>query len=139
MTLANKIRNIRLGLGLTMEEFAERIDDNSRSGTVANWETGKNAPNPKRLKRIAELAGISVEELTSETQTIKIGEQIKRIRKTKGFTQNELAEFSGLSRSYLSDIENNRKNPSVETVKKLAESFNMKLVISFEPNESIGG
>ena len=49
-----------------MEEFIERIDNKpgkGRSGTVNNWESGKNAPNKQRLKRIAELGGVSVEYL----------------------------------------------------------------------------
>ncbi|MEE6704442.1 helix-turn-helix transcriptional regulator [Limosilactobacillus reuteri] len=64
--LGRRIRAIRLQLGLTMEDFIERIDSKpgrGRSGTVNNWETGKNAPNKKRLQKIAELGGVSVEYL----------------------------------------------------------------------------
>lgn len=64
--LGRRIRAIRLRLGLTMEDFIERIDSKpgrGRSGTVNNWETGKNAPNKKRLKKIADLGGVSVEYL----------------------------------------------------------------------------
>lgn len=59
-----RIKNIRLLLGLTMEDFIERIDGKpgkGRSGTVNNWETGKNAPNKQRLQRIAELGNVSVD------------------------------------------------------------------------------
>lgn len=58
-----RIREIRLSLGLTMEEFIEKIDGKSgkgRSGTVNNWETGQNSPNKKRLKSIASLGNVSV-------------------------------------------------------------------------------
>ena len=64
--LGRRIKAIRLQLGLTMEDFIERIDGKpgrGRSGTVNNWETGKNAPNKKRLQKIAELGGVSVEYL----------------------------------------------------------------------------
>lgn len=64
--LGQRIRAIRLKLGLTMEDFIERIDNKpgrGRSGTVNNWETGKNAPNKQRLKKIAKLGGVSVEYL----------------------------------------------------------------------------
>ncbi|EJF00409.1 MAG: helix-turn-helix transcriptional regulator [Liquorilactobacillus hordei] len=61
--IGNHIRMIRLDLGLTMDEFAKKIDDKAKSGTVANWETNKNAPNKKRLKKIAELGNTSVEHL----------------------------------------------------------------------------
>lgn len=64
--LGRRIKAIRLKLGLTMEEFIERIDNKpgrGRSGTVNNWEAGKNAPNKQRLKKIADLGGVSVEYL----------------------------------------------------------------------------
>lgn len=64
--IGHRIKNIRLRLGLTMEEFIERIDGKpgkGRSGTVNNWETGKNAPSKQRLRKIADMAGISVNSL----------------------------------------------------------------------------
>lgn len=61
--VGNRIKNIRKNLGLSMDEFASKIDDKAKSGTVSNWETGKNLPNNERLKRIAELGNISVETL----------------------------------------------------------------------------
>lgn len=59
-----RIRDIRKNkLGLSMSAFAKEIDDKSKSGTISNWETGKNLPNNERLKRIAELGETSVEYL----------------------------------------------------------------------------
>lgn len=59
-----RIRQIRKNiLGVSMAEFGSRIDDKAKSGTVSNWETGKNLPNNERLKRIAELGNMSVDEL----------------------------------------------------------------------------
>lgn len=46
-----------------MSEFASRIDGKAKSGTISNWETGKNLPNNERLKRIAEIGNIDVNEL----------------------------------------------------------------------------
>ncbi len=51
-----------------MNEFGNLIDSNVKSGTVTNWESGKNAPNKKRLKRIADLCGVSVDFLLNGTQ-----------------------------------------------------------------------
>ncbi len=66
--VGSRIRIIRKGMGLSMSAFAERInrilnEKKIRSGTVSNWETGKNLPNKERLKAIAEVGGISVNEL----------------------------------------------------------------------------
>ncbi|CAM3133059.1 helix-turn-helix domain-containing protein [Lactiplantibacillus plajomi] len=57
---AKRIKAVRIKLGLTMEEFAQKIDEKASSGTVANWETGSNLPNATRLARIADLGHVSV-------------------------------------------------------------------------------
>ena len=41
---------------------------------------------------------------------MNIGENIKKVRKEQNATQEEFAKKLEISRSYLSDIENNRKN-----------------------------
>ena len=65
--VGQRIRNIRIELGLTLNEFAEKVDgtksDIERAGRVHMWENGYNLPNSKRLKVIAKIAGITVDEL----------------------------------------------------------------------------
>ncbi|MDT2849720.1 helix-turn-helix transcriptional regulator [Vagococcus carniphilus] len=63
--VGGRIKSIRTFKGLSMDEFAKMIDDKAKSGTVANWETGKNLPNNARLKKIAEIGGVSVNYLLS--------------------------------------------------------------------------
>ena len=62
-SVGERIKRIREELGISMSEFALLIDDKAKSGTVANWETGKNLPNRKRLNRIAELGNTTVNQL----------------------------------------------------------------------------
>ena len=54
---------------------------------------------------------------------MKIGENIKRIRTNKRLTQGEFAKEVGISRSYLGDLENNRKSPTVETLEKISSKM----------------
>ncbi|MBC6315291.1 helix-turn-helix domain-containing protein [Listeria grandensis] len=61
--VGNRIKQIRRNLGLTMESFAHLVDPNAKSGTVSNWETGKNLPNNRRLTKIAKIGGITIDEL----------------------------------------------------------------------------
>ncbi|MDK0890738.1 helix-turn-helix domain-containing protein [Clostridium perfringens] len=58
---------------------------------------------------------------------MKIGTNLQRIRKAKDpkITQQDLAKATGLSRSYLSDIEHNRYNPSLDTTIALAEALDV--------------
>ncbi|RDW20059.1 hypothetical protein CWR48_04870 [Oceanobacillus arenosus] len=58
---------------------------------------------------------------------MSIGDNIKAIRKERKLTQEQLAKVMNISRSYLSDIENNRKNPSSKTIEALAEKLNVSM------------
>ena len=56
-----RIREIRLARGETLEEFGQLFG--SSKGVVNNWEKGRNLPNKRRIKSIADMANISVQEL----------------------------------------------------------------------------
>lgn len=58
---------------------------------------------------------------------MNIGENVKAIRKERKLTQKQLAEKMNISRSYLSDIENNRKNPSSKTLQSLSQKLNVSM------------
>ena len=54
-----------------------------------------------------------------------IGERISYIRKERGYTQFKLAELADISVQFLSDIENNKKNMTVKTLRQIADSLNI--------------
>ena len=56
-----------------------------------------------------------------------IGDILKRTRTIYGYKASELSELLGISKSYLSEIENNKKQPSLELLKKYSEIYDMKL------------
>ncbi|EHR38814.1 helix-turn-helix domain-containing protein [Megamonas funiformis] len=56
-----------------------------------------------------------------------IGENIKKARKQANLTQMELAKITNLSRSYIGDIEKDRYNPSLSTLKAIAKATNQPL------------
>lgn len=58
---------------------------------------------------------------------MSIGKRIKYLRKSNKFTQVELAKKANISRSYLADIENDRYNASVDTLKSIANNLNVNL------------
>lgn len=79
-----RIRNIRTHhLGLSMSDFGKMIDSNVKSGTVSNWETGKNLPNNSRLKKIAELGNTTVDKLLYGKSTIQLA--IESVDKLEAF------------------------------------------------------
>ena len=58
------IRKLRREKGLSQFELAELLGINQSA--VAQWETGKTAPNFKRLKKLAEILDCSVDDLMKE-------------------------------------------------------------------------
>lgn len=60
---------------------------------------------------------------------MKIGTNLQRIREAKDpkITQQDLAKATGLSRSYLSDIEHNKYNPSLDTTIALSNALGVTL------------
>ena len=64
--LTQKIREIREANNLTREEMAWRLG--TVISAVAMWEEGLTQPNPKQCSIIADMGGISVEELFRPTK-----------------------------------------------------------------------
>lgn len=56
-----------------------------------------------------------------------LGDILKRTRAIYGYKANEMSVALGISSSYLSEIENNKKQPSLELLRKYADIYGMKL------------
>lgn len=59
--------------------------------------------------------------------TIKIGTNLKKMRKSYGYTQEKLAETIEVSTRYISDIEQNKAKPSYEVLIKICNEFKVGL------------
>jgi transcriptional regulator with XRE-family HTH domain len=58
----------------------------------------------------------------------QFAESLQRIRKNQGLSQEKLAELTGLHRTYISDLECGRRNPSIITLVKLSQALSVTLV-----------
>lgn len=52
-----------------------------------------------------------------------VGERIRAIRKTKGLTQQQLAELSGLDDAYIGSVERGERNFSIDTLEKIVTAL----------------
>ena len=52
-----------------------------------------------------------------------LGEKIKKYRENKNMTQNEVADILGVKSATISKYESNTLEPNIESIKKLAEIF----------------
>ena len=55
-----------------------------------------------------------------------LGLQIAKARRERGFSQEDLAGAAEIDRSFLSEIENGRKNPSVLSLIRIAKALNVR-------------
>lgn len=56
-----------------------------------------------------------------------IGDRIKEIRERRGWTQEKLADKAGISKGFLSDVENNKRDISATNVLKVANAMGASL------------
>lgn len=54
-----------------------------------------------------------------------IGLTVHRLRSDRGFTLQALADESGVSKSYLGDIEKGRKNPTTDVIEAIAMALSV--------------
>lgn len=61
--IGSRIKQVRLKNGKNQEDFGSLFDPPVNKTSVSRWESGKTLPTSKRLQKIAELGGVSVEYL----------------------------------------------------------------------------
>jgi transcriptional regulator with XRE-family HTH domain len=57
----------------------------------------------------------------------QFGINLRRIRHERGFTQEELAYRVGMDVSYLSELENGRKEPCLRKMKEISQGLDVPL------------
>ena len=53
----------------------------------------------------------------------KLGENLKKIRTRKNISQVEIANILSVDRSFISNIENGKNNPTLSTITNLAKAL----------------
>ena len=71
--------------------------------------------------------GLSANDGSLETVSRYVCEQVKQLRKRKGWTLEQLSTLSGVSRSMLSQIERGSANPTLAVAFRIAQAFDVSL------------
>lgn len=56
-----------------------------------------------------------------------IGDTLRRLRGIYGYTAREMSSKLGISSSYLSEIENGKKQPTLDLLEEYSKLFNVRL------------
>ncbi len=62
-----------------------------------------------------------------DTINRQLGQRIQQARRAKSWTQEDLAHYAGLDFSYLNQLENGKRNPSLSTLHKIATALGVAL------------
>ena len=60
---------------------------------------------------------------TMKGEAVKLGKNLKKIRVEKGISQGDIARALNVARSFVSDLENGKRNPTLTTISKLAKAI----------------
>ncbi len=57
----------------------------------------------------------------------KLGKNLKRIRTTKGISQGEISRILEIDKSFISNIEAGKTNPTLATITKIAKAIGVSV------------
>jgi transcriptional regulator with XRE-family HTH domain len=60
-----------------------------------------------------------------KNESAKLGLNLKKIRTKKAISQGDIARELGVSRGFVSTIENGKTNPTLSTITKIAKALNV--------------
>jgi y4mF family transcriptional regulator len=82
------------------------------------------------IGKLFELGKMFLDDLPRAVQTSSdMGKIIKKIRKDKKLSQQELADLSGVGRRFISELENGKPSLEFEKVLKVASSCGIDLIL----------
>jgi len=58
---------------------------------------------------------------------VKFGRRVRKARKERGLSQEELAHEAESNRTYISDVERGTRNPSIEVVERISGALGVTM------------
>lgn len=65
--------------------------------------------------------------MSNENITVRFGLRLRKLRKERGWTQIQMADALGIDRSYISDMEQGKKNVCLPTMEVIAIGFGITI------------
>jgi transcriptional regulator with XRE-family HTH domain len=63
----------------------------------------------------------------------RVGNRVRELRTERGWSQTYLSVHTGMSKTYISNVETGQKEPCLLTLEVFAQSFGMSLGEFFKP------
>ena len=68
-----------------------------------------------------------VNEMTTDERMIAFGKRVREMRKSKGISQERLAEMAGIDRSYMGNIERGEKNVTLKKAYEICDALEVTI------------
>lgn len=135
--LGTRIKGVRSNLGQTAEAFGKNFDPVANRSLVSAWENGRYVPGPARVKKIAELADISVNELLhGNSYSIDFPEEYRFIKKNLIEVYSSFEEYEDVAKKPDSnDLDNEVQKYLIIYANKI--STNPPLMKSIETKDNL--
>ena len=123
-----RIKELRLERNLTCEELGKIMGVSKVS--VWQWENNINYPNNKILIKLTNFFNVTSDYLlglpnSNINLSFGVSQKIKHLREKNKKSQEELASSLNVKRYTVSDWENERTEPNIESIIKLCKIFNV--------------
>ena len=69
---------------------------------------------------------------------VRLGLNVRRLRDERGWSQEDYADRAGIHRTYVSDIERGKRNPTITIVEKLAKPLGVSASALIDQIPSLG-
>lgn len=70
-----------------------------------------------------------------ENIKLAFGLRVKELRLEKGLSQEKLANLAGVDRTYMTQVENGKRNISIENIKKICGALNVSMKNFFDGSQ----
>ena len=65
--------------------------------------------------------------MTTDDRMIAFGKRVREMRKSKGISQERLAEMAGIDRSYMGNIERGEKNITLKKAYEICDALEIEI------------
>lgn len=124
--VGRRIKAIRLQAGQNQETFGKFFTPSVSKGAVSRWESGDTVPNAKRLKKIADLGGVSVDFLLNGRPKDR-KDRIQDLMMEQKLSAEQVADKSRIDVDTVNKYKFGRLVPTVEDWNTLAKIFGVSI------------
>ena len=68
-----------------------------------------------------------VNEMKTDERMVAFGKRVRELRKSKGISQERLAEMAGIDRSYMGNIERGEKNVTLKKAYEVCDALDVEI------------